>query len=154
MPLVNHWSDPIGGCSVKGGKSYIEGNELEGRFCWINVNQSWESLVEATNLNCWVFPGLDKILVKAIQGFCWCENLWLNIEDCLAGNGGDLIDYLLLENWVDFGQDISLLRLFFVLKRLVSEEAQNKGDVDFNQALEISLSLFISEFRLSNCDQP
>jgi hypothetical protein len=54
-------------------------------------------LVEVTNLNFEALSGLDKILVKAIEKFCWSENLLLNIEDCITGNGGDFIDYLGLE---------------------------------------------------------
>jgi hypothetical protein len=151
MPILNGWSDPLGSCKVKRVKPNLEAIELEGRICWINGNQNWESLVEANYLNFWVFPGLDKILVKAIQGLCWCENLFLNIEDCLAGNDWNLIDYLGLELWVALGHDISLLWVFFVLKRGLIEEALNIGDVVFDQALEI-MSLFISEFFYSICD--
>jgi len=115
MPLFNCWSDPLGSCRVKGGKLILNAIENYGCICWINVKQSWESLVEATNLNFEILSSLYEIFVKSVQGLLWCENLLLDIEDGIAANGGDLIYNLGLELWVPNIQDVTLVRLFLVI---------------------------------------
>ena len=42
---------------------------------------------KATNLNDEILSCFDKILVKSVEGFSWCEDLLLDIENCIAGNG-------------------------------------------------------------------